>query len=73
MTEANKKRAVKATPKILVSDGAKKFLKDSSAKKHHPALGEATISGLLVIADQETGLAKKVQPIIYGGTLESIV
>jgi metallophosphoesterase (TIGR00282 family) len=51
----------------------KKFLKDSSAKKHHPALGEATISGLLVIADQETGLAKKVQPIIYGGTLESIV
>ena len=28
MTEANKKRAVKATPKILVSDGAKKFLKD---------------------------------------------
>ena len=51
----------------------KKFLKDSSAKKHHPALGEATISGLLVIADQETGLANKVQPIIYGGTLESIV
>ena len=51
----------------------KKFLKDSSAKKHHPALGEATISGLLVVADQETGLAKKVQPIIYGGTLESTV
>ena len=51
----------------------KRFLKDSSAQKHHPALGEATISGLLVIADQETGLAKKVKPIIYGGILESVV
>jgi len=49
----------------------KKFLKDSSAKKHYPALGEATISGLMVIADDDTGLAKKVEPIIVGGALES--
>ena len=48
----------------------KKFLKDSSAKNHFPALGEATISGLLVTADDETGLAKKVQPIILGGSLQ---
>ena len=48
----------------------KKFLKDSSAKKHFPALGEATISGLLVTADEKTGLAKKIQPIILGGSLE---
>ena len=48
----------------------KKFLKDSSAKNHFPALGEATISGLLVTADDETGLAKKVQPIILGGFLQ---
>ena len=48
----------------------KKFLKDSSAENHFPALGEATISGLLVIADDETGLAKKVQPIILGGSLQ---
>ena len=48
----------------------KKFLKDSSAKRHFPALGEATISGLLVTADEETGLAKKVQPIILGGALQ---
>ena len=48
----------------------KKFLKDSSAKNHFPALGEATISGLLVTADNETGLAKKVQPIILGGSLQ---
>ena len=49
----------------------KKFLKDPSAKKHYPALGEATISGLMVNADDETGLAKKVEPIIIGGALES--
>jgi len=49
----------------------KTFLKDPSAIKHFPALGEATISGLMVEADNTTGLAKKVIPIIYGGSLES--
>ena len=49
----------------------KKFLKDPVAKKHYPALGEATISGLMVNADNKTGLAKKVEPIIVGGVLES--
>jgi len=49
----------------------KKFFKDSSAKKHYPALGEATISGLMVKADDETGLAREVEPIIIGGVLES--
>ena len=48
----------------------KKFLKDSSAENHFPALGEATISGLLVTADDTTGLAKKAQPIILGGSLQ---
>ena len=48
----------------------KKFLKDSTAENHFPALGEATISGLLVTADNKTGLAKKVQPIIFGGSLQ---
>ena len=51
----------------------KKFLKDSSAENHYPALGEATISGLLVTADDKTGLAKKVQPIILGGSLQERV
>jgi len=46
-------------------------LKKQSAKKHYPALGEATISGLMVKADDETGLAKKVEPIIVGGSLEN--
>ena len=49
----------------------KKFLKDPSAKKHHPALGEATLSGLMIIANENTGLANKVEPIILGGSLEN--
>jgi hypothetical protein len=49
----------------------KKFFKDPSAKKHYPALGEATISGIFVIADDATGLAKKVEPIILGRSLEN--
>ena len=49
----------------------KKFLKDPTAKKHYPAVGEATISGLLVFADNKTGLARKVEPIILGGSLEN--
>ena len=51
----------------------KKFLKDPSAKKHYPALGEATISGIMVTADDNTGLAKKVEPIIMGKYLENRV
>jgi len=49
----------------------KKFLKDPSAIKHFPALGEATIAGVLVAADNETGLANKVEPIILGNSLEN--
>ena len=51
----------------------KKFLKDPSAIKHYPALGEASISGLMVEADNDTGLAKKVMPIVFGGSLESTI
>ena len=49
----------------------KKFFKDSSAKKHYPALGEATLSGLIVKANDDTGLAKEIEPIIIGGALKS--
>ena len=49
----------------------KRFLKDPTTQKHYPALGEATISGLMVIADNETGLANKVEPIVLGGSLEN--
>ena len=47
-----------------------KFLKESSTKKHFPALGKATISGVLVTADEKTGLALKIQQIIIGGALQ---
>jgi len=49
----------------------KKFLKDSSATKHYPALGEGTISGLMVTANNLTGLAKKVEPIVLGANLQN--
>ena len=49
----------------------KKFFKDPSVKKHFPALGEATLSGLIVNANEDTGLAKEIEPIIIGGALKS--
>ena len=51
----------------------KKFLKDPTATHHYPSLGEGSISGLLVQANDKTGLAKKVMPIILGGKLESTI
>ena len=38
----------------------KKFLKESSAVQHFPANGEATICGVVVEADNSSGLAKKL-------------
>ena len=49
----------------------KKFFKDPTAKKHYPALGEATLSGLMVVANNSTGLASKVEPIVLGKHLEN--
>ncbi len=49
----------------------KKFFKDPQASKHFPALGEATLSGLMITADDKTGLAKKVEPFILGKSLEN--
>tara|TARA_B100000029_G_scaffold432349_1_gene444405 strand:+ start:1896 stop:2705 length:810 start_codon:yes stop_codon:yes gene_type:complete len=49
----------------------KRFLKDPAAIKHYPALGEATIAGVMVTADNKTGLANKVEPIILGKSLEN--
>ena len=51
----------------------KKFLKDPTAKKHFPALGKGTLSGLMVEADDKTGLANKVEPIVIGKSLENRV
>ena len=47
----------------------KKFLKEKDAIAHYPSVGEGTLSGIVVEADELTGLAKKVSRIIVGGTL----
>lgn len=47
----------------------KRFLKDKNAIKHFPAEGEGTLSGIIVEADNNTGLAKKITRLIEGGSL----
>ena len=48
----------------------KRFLKDKNAVSHFPSEGEGTLSGIIVDADEKTGLAKKVSRIIVGGSLK---
>ena len=45
-----------------------KFMKKDSIK-HYPAKGEATLSGVIVDCNIETGLANKVYSYIFGGQL----
>ncbi len=47
----------------------KKFFKDKDAVKHFPAVGDATLSGIIVETNTETGLATKVTRLIDGGSL----
>jgi metallophosphoesterase (TIGR00282 family) len=44
-----------------------RFLGMKSKKKFSPALGEATLCGVIIESDSETGLAKKIEPIKIGG------
>ena len=46
-----------------------RFLKENS-KKHFPAIGEATLSGVIVDCDVKTGLAKNIENYIFGGQLK---
>ncbi len=48
----------------------KKFRKDPSAESHYPADGDASLSGVIVDADDETGLANNIFQIIFGGNLK---
>ena len=48
-----------------------RFFKKNSSK-HFPAEGEASLCGVIVEANHEDGLAKKVNSFIYGGELKSI-
>ena len=47
-----------------------RFLKKESVK-HFPAVGEATLSGVIVDCDIKTGLAKKIKSFIFGGQLKN--
>ena len=47
----------------------KKFLKEKDATHHFPSEGEGTLSGIVVEADEKTGLAIKVTRLIEGGSL----
>ena len=48
-----------------------RFLKKES-KKHFPAKGKASLSGVIVEANPENGLANKVNSFIFGGELKNI-
>ena len=49
----------------------KRFFKEKDATSHFPAEGEGTLSGVIVETNNETGLAKKITRLIYGGSLAS--
>ena len=48
----------------------KRFMKQESIK-NHPATGDATLSGVIVDCDLETGLAIKIENYIFGGQLKN--
>ena len=47
-----------------------RFMKKKSVK-HFPANGEATLSGVIVDCNIETGLANNVNSYIFGGQLNN--
>ena len=47
-----------------------RFLKKNSSK-HYPAVGEATLSGVIVECNVETGLANNIESYICGGQLKN--
>ena len=47
----------------------KRFLKSKDATEHFPSEGAATLSGIIIEADPDTGLAKKITRLIQGGSL----
>jgi calcineurin-like phosphoesterase len=47
-----------------------RFLKKDSIK-HFPATGQASLCGVIVDCDIETGLAKNIENFIYGGDLKN--
>ena len=47
-----------------------RFLQKDSVK-HYPAKGDATLCGVIIDCDIETGLANKIESYIFGGQLNS--
>jgi 2',3'-cyclic-nucleotide 2'-phosphodiesterase len=47
-----------------------RFLKENSTK-HFPAIGDATLSGVIVDCNVETGLANSIESYIFGGELKN--
>ena len=47
-----------------------KFLKSKDTKKHFPANGEGSLSGVIIEADEKTGLTKKISRLIEGGVFK---
>jgi len=50
----------------------KKFFNNKDVKKHFPSLGEATLSGIIVDGDLNTGLAKSAKQFLFGGVLKEV-
>ena len=52
--------------------GTKKqeFVRKFATESHYPANGQASMSGVIVDADDQTGLAKNINQIILGGNLK---
>ncbi len=54
-----------------VDNSLNRFMKKNSIK-HFPAKGDASLSGVIVDCNIETGLANKIDSYIFGGKLKSI-
>ena len=48
-----------------------KFLKEDKAQRHFPAVGQSTLSGIIIEGNTETGLTKKIERFLYGGVLRN--
>jgi len=51
----------------------RRFTTGISVERFHPASGPATMSGLAVETDNNTGLAVRISPVRIGGLLEQVV
>lgn len=50
-----------------------RFVNSINSNRFEPASGNGTICGVLVETDEKTGLAKKVNQVIYGATLKNTI